>query len=119
MNMQNTDSGLPSRIKQQILEAWQTGHGGSPDQVHLLQGEDGMALIIPKALYQAEMDLVKRESSGGGGRVLNQYLRTLLHTVATDFSPMIEEIRQQKVAEVIPLIDLRAGWAIAFYRFKK
>lgn len=119
MNTQNTETNLPSRIKQQILKAWEAGHGGTPDQVHLLQGEDGMALIIPKALYQAEIDLVKRESSGGGGRVLNQYLRTLLHTVATDFSPMIEEISQQKVAEIVPLIDLRAGWAIAFYRFKK
>lgn len=119
MNMQESEKNLPSRIKQQILEAWEAGHGGTPDQVHLLQGDDGMALIIPKALYQAEIDLVKRESSGGGGRVLNQYLRTLLHTVATDFSPMIEEISQQKVEDVVPLIDLRAGWAIAFYRFRK
>lgn len=119
MNSQDTETNLPARIKQQILEAWETGHGGTPDQVHLLQGADGMALIIPKALYQAEVDLVKREPSGGGGRVLNQYLRTLLHTVATDFSPMIEEISQQKVEEVVPLIDLRAGWAIAFYRFRE
>ena len=119
MNSQNTDVSLTSRIKQQILEAWQNGHGGSADQVHLLEGEDGLALIIPKALYQPEMDLVKRESSGGSGRVLNQYLRTLLKTVATDFTPTIEEIGGQKVQEVVPLIDLRAGWAIAFYRFEK
>jgi hypothetical protein len=119
MNKQDTGTNLTARIKKQILEAWQTGHGGNPDKVHLLRGEDGMALIIPKALYQAETDLVKREPSGGGGRVLNQYLRTLLQTVAAEFSPMIEEISEQKVAEVIPLIDLRAGWAIAFYRFAK
>ena len=112
----NPETRLTGKITQDILTAWQEGHGGSAEQVHLFQGEEGFVLLIPKALYQAELEL--NRTSTGGGRVLNQYLRTLLHTVASDFIPMIEEIAGETISEVVPLIDLRAGWAIALYLFK-
>lgn len=115
--MKSTDKGtkVTDKIKQELLAAWKEGHGGSAEQVHLLQGDDGIVLLIPKAMYQAELDL--HRTATGGGRVLNQYLRTLLHTVASDFIPIIEEISGKKVDEIVPLIDMRAGWAMAFYRF--
>lgn len=116
MEKSNLEVERTQRIKQDILTAWQEGHGGSAENVHLYQGEEGLVLLIPKALYQAELEL--NRTSTGGGRVLNQYLRTLLHTVASDFIPMIEEIAGKTIGEVVPLIDLRAGWAIALYRFK-
>jgi hypothetical protein len=114
--MLSTDAeNTKEKIKQEILAAWKEGHGGSAEKVHLLQGEDGLVLLIPKALYQAELDL--HRTATGGGKVLNQYLRTLLHTVASDFIPMVEEITGNEVDNVVPLIDLRAGWALAFYQF--
>lgn len=116
MHMMNFEDALSDKIKQDILSAWHEGHGGSAEQALLFQGKEGVVLLIPKALYQAEMDLYS--NSAGGGRVLNQYLRTLLHTVASDFIPMLEENTQQTINEVIPLVDLRAGYAIAYYRFK-
>jgi hypothetical protein len=115
MEKSNLETERTQKIKQDILTAWQEGHGGSAEQVHLYQGEEGLVLLIPKALYQAELEL--NRTSTGGGRVLNQYLRTLLHTVASDFIPMMEEIAGKSIREVVPLIDLRAGWAIALYRF--
>lgn len=116
MQETNFEDALSDKIRHDIVSAWQEGHGGSADQAHLFQGEEGLVLLIPKALYQAELDLYS--NSAGGGRVLNQYLRTLLHTVASDFIPMLEKNTKQTIEEVIPLIDLRAGWAIAFYRFE-
>lgn len=114
--MLSTDAeNTKEKIKQEILAAWKEGHGGSAEKVHLLQGEDGLVLLIPKALYQAELDL--HRTATGGGKVLNQYLRTLLHTVASDFIPMVEEITGNEVDNLVPLIDLRAGWALAFYQF--
>ena len=115
--MMSTDveTSVTEKIKKEILAAWKEGHGGSAEKVHLLQGDDGLILMIPKALYQAELDL--HRTATGGGKVLNQYLRTLLHTVASEFIPMVEEISGNKVGNVVPLIDLRAGWALAFYQF--
>lgn len=117
MALKNIEATLSEKIKTHILAAWQEGHGGSADQVHLLQGEDGLALLMPKALYQAEIDLFRNTT--GGTRVVNQYLRTLLDTISSEHVPLIEEFTQQTVEEIVPLIDLRAGWIIAFYRFKK
>jgi hypothetical protein len=111
----NIENSVSDKVKQDILAAWKEGHGGSAERVHLLQGEEGLVLLIPKALYQAELDL--HRTATGGGKVLNQYLRTLLHTVASEFIPMVEEITEQKIDDIVPLIDLRAGWALAFYRF--
>lgn len=116
MERSKMGTAVSEKIKHDILAAWHEGHGGSAEQVHLFQGEEGLVLLIPKALYQAELDL--HRTSTGGGRVLNQYLRTLLHTVASDFFPMVEEITERKIDDVVPLIDLRAGYAIAFYRFQ-
>jgi hypothetical protein len=111
----NLENSVSDKVKQDILTAWKEGHGGSAESVHLFQGDEGLVLLIPKALYQAELDL--HRTATGGGKVLNQYLRTLLHTVASEFIPMVEEITGQKIDDVVPLIDLRAGWALAFYRF--
>ena len=112
----NFEDAISKKIKQDIVSAWQEGHGGTADNAHLFYGDEGLVLLIPKALYQAEVDLYR--NSAGGGRVLNQYLRTLLHTVASEMIPMLEENTNQTIDEVIPLVDLRAGWAIAFYRFQ-
>jgi hypothetical protein len=111
----NIENSVSDKVKQDILAAWKEGHGGSAERVHLLHGEEGLVLLIPKALYQAELDL--HRTATGGGKVLNQYLRTLLHTVASEFIPMVEEITGHDIDDVVPLIDLRAGWALAFYRF--
>lgn len=104
------------RVKQSILTAWQEGHGGNANQVHLFDGQEGLVVMIPQALYQAELDL--HSNKAGGGKVLNQYLRTLLQTVASDFISMVEESTGRKITEILPLFDLRAGWAIIFYRYQ-
>ncbi|MEJ2759515.1 MAG: hypothetical protein P8046_13625 [Anaerolineales bacterium] len=116
MEQMNIEIDVVERIKQSILTAWQEGHGGSATQVHLFGGQEGLVLMIPKALYQAELDL--HSNKAGGGKVLNQYLRTLLQTVAEDFIPMVEETTNQQIGEIVPLFDLRAGWAIIFYRYQ-
>ena len=53
----NLENSVSDKVKQDILAAWKEGHGGSADRVHLLEGEEGLVLMIPKALYQAELDL--------------------------------------------------------------
>jgi hypothetical protein len=116
MNMTYFGNEISEKIKQNIVSAWQEGHGGTAEKAHLLHSNDGVVLLIPEALYQAEMTLSR--NSGTGGNVLDQYLRTLLHTVASDFVPMLEKNTNQTIDKVIPLVDLHAGWAIAFYRFK-
>jgi hypothetical protein len=114
MEMMNSESALSAKIMHEILKAWRDGHGGSAEEVHLFEGEKGLVVLIPQALYQAEMDLYS--NSTGGGRVLNKYLRTLLQTVASDFLPLAEEITGKPMDDVVPLIDLKAGWAMAFFR---
>jgi hypothetical protein len=114
--MTNTETTLSKKIMQGILKAWQEGHGGSAEEVHLFQGEEGLVILIPQAMYQAELDLYS--NSAGGGRVLNKYIRTLLHTVASDFVPLAEKITGKEMDDVIPLVDLKAGWAMAFYQIK-
>jgi hypothetical protein len=116
MEKKNVKENQSSKIMKEILRAWQEGHGGSAEEVHLFQGESGLVLLIPQALYQAELDLYSK--SANGGRVLNKYLRTLLHTVALDFIPLAEEITGKNMDDVIPLIDLKAGWAMAFFQNK-
>ena len=116
MHMTRSETALFARIKQEILKAWQEGHGGSAEEVHLFQGEDGLIVLVPQALYQAELDLYS--NSSGGGRVLNKYLRTLLYTVTSEFLPLAAEITGKPMDEVVPLIDLKAGWAIAYFRTK-
>ena len=116
MQTTNSQTALSSKIMQEILAAWKEGHGGSADKVHLFQGEEGLVILIPQALYQAELDLYS--NSTGGGRVLNKYIRALLHTVASDFMPLAEEIAGKEMEDVIPLIDLKAGFAMVFYQTK-
>ncbi|MBN2502149.1 MAG: hypothetical protein JXB38_15300 [Anaerolineales bacterium] len=117
MTIKSLETSLAERIKRHILTAWQDGHGGSAEQIHLLLGEEGLVLLIPKALYKAEVALTR--DSTNGIRVLDRYLRTLLSAVADEYVPLIEECTQQVVEDAIPLVDLRAGWITIFYRFKK
>ena len=70
--------------------------------------------MIPRALYQAELELYS--NSPGGGRVLNQYIRTILDIIVADFVPKVENIIGVEVKQVIPLIDMDAGWAMAFFK---
>jgi hypothetical protein len=117
MAQAKTEAALPERIKKQILTAWQEGHGGNAEQAHLLQGDEGLVLLIPKALYQAEIELT--HNSEGGSRVFNRYLRSLVDSVSSELLPLVETYTNQNIDEIIPLIDPRAGWIIAFYRFGK
>ena len=116
MDRIHLENGISEKIKQTIVSAWQEGHGGTAEKAHLLHSNDGVVLLIPEALYQAEMTLSR--NSGAGENVLDQYLRTLLHAVASEFVPMLEKNTNRTIDKVIPLVDLQAGWAIAFYRFK-
>lgn len=113
--IRNEQSSLESeRITEIILNAWQEGHGGSADRAHVFQGDEGIVLLIPKALYQAELNLLRSYSSGT--QVLNRYLRSLLESVAAEVSLKIEDSTERVITETIPLVDLHAGWAIIFYR---
>jgi hypothetical protein len=116
MEMANSERPLADKIKQEILTAWHEGHGGAAEKVHLFQGEKGLVILIPQALYQAELELYSNSASGG--QVLNKYIRTLLHTVASEYLPLAEEITGKAMDDVVPLIDLKAGWAIIFFRAK-
>jgi hypothetical protein len=107
---------MAERIKDHLLQAWQAGHGGQADKAHLLQSEEGLALMIPKGLLQAEIDLSRQ--AGAGTRVIHNYVRELLHLVSIDLIELVEEFSQRRVDDVVPLVDLRAGWVIAFFRFK-
>jgi hypothetical protein len=111
------DKTLTEKLSEIFLEAWQTGHGGSPEEVHLVAGVDSLALIIPKAMYEAEIVLFKNTTTNT--RILDQYLRSLLEAIADDLRPMVEEYTGRKIKRIVPLIDLKAGWITAFYRFKE
>lgn len=102
-------------LSQRVREAWQVGHGGNPEEVHILIGENSIALAIPKAMVQAETVLFNNTTNT---RVLDQYLRSVLEMIAEDLSSTIEDYSGREVKQVIPLIDLKAGWITAFYRFK-
>lgn len=116
MSLTTLEANLKEKIKHHLLHSWQTGHGGEADKVHLLLGDEGLALMIPKALYKAEITLT--HSTNGSTLILNQYLRTLLDTISMELMEMVEEYTQKSIAEIIPLVDLRAGWMIAFFRFE-
>ena len=105
-------------IKRFLLDAWQTGHGGDPEHIHFLQGENLISLMIPRAFYQAEKKLFNSANATSSTRILNQYIRTLLETVADEAVPLIEKYSRRRVANVIPLIDLEAGWITALFNLE-
>lgn len=114
--IENTDhTNFSKKLSQRFLEAWQAGHGGNPDEVHILMGDNSIALAIPRAMVQAEKVLFNNTTNT---RVLDQYLRSVLEMIAEDMSSTIEDYSGREVMQVIPLIDLKAGWITAFYRFK-
>jgi Flp pilus assembly CpaF family ATPase len=115
MTAQTVQTSMAERIKNDLLQAWQVGHGGGAEKAHLLQGEDGLALMIPKGLLQAEIELSRK--AGAGTRVIHNYVRELLHLVSSELIDLVEEFAQRRIDEVVPLVDLRAGWVIAFFRF--
>jgi hypothetical protein len=115
-NMEQQSTRKHEHLTDAILSAWQEGHGGSAEKAHIFRGEDGIVLMIPKALYEAELNLLRYYSNGA--KLLDRYLRSLLETVADDIAVEIQESTQQKLGEAIPLVDLTAGWAIIFYTFK-
>jgi hypothetical protein len=108
----------PDEIKRYLLDAWQTGHGGDPEHIHFLQGENLISLMIPRAFYQAEKKLFNSANATSSTRILNQYIRTLLETVADEAVPLIEKYSSRRVTNVIPLIDLEAGWITALYKLE-
>ena len=103
-------------LAEAILNAWQEGHGGNAEKAHIFHGQDGIVLMIPKALYEAELNLLRYYSNGA--KLLDRYLRSLLETVADDIAIEIQNTTENNIGNAIPLVDLNAGWAIIFYRFK-
>jgi len=101
-------------LSQRFLDAWQAGHGGNPDEVHILRGDNSIALAIPRAMVQAEKVLFNNTTNT---RMLDQYLRSVLEMIADDLSSTIEDYYGREIMQVIPLIDLKAGWIAAFYQF--
>jgi len=116
MNTRTIDGQAEDQLKERFLEAWQTGHGGSAERVHLLTAQDSLAVIIPKAMYQAEITLFKNTSHSA--KVLDQYLRSLLVTISDELQPEIEEFTGREISNMVPLIDLKAGYITALYRFR-
>jgi uncharacterized protein YbcI len=106
---------LSDELRNRVRDAWQTGHGGSPEDVHILVSDSSIALILPKAMVQAEIVLLNNTSST---RILDQYVRSMLEMIAEDLSPLIEDYSGREIKEIVPLIDLKAGWMTAFYKFK-
>ena len=115
MTLNENATRFSKELSQLFLEAWQTGHGGNPDEVHILLGDNSIALAIPRAMVQAETVLFNNTTNT---RVLDQYLRSVLEMIAENLSPTIEDYFGREVMQIIPLIDLKAGWITAFYRFK-
>lgn len=116
MNLKTIDLQVADKLKERFLEAWQTGHGGSAEEVHLLTAQDSLAVIIPKAMYQAEIVLFQNTTNSS--KVLDHYLRSLLETISNDLEPEIEKHTGREIKEMVPLVDLKAGYITALYRFK-
>ena len=114
MTINPTHKSFSELLSQRFQDAWQKGHGGNPDEAHILIGDKSIALILPGAMVKAETALFNKSSNT---RVLDQYLRSVLEMVAEDLSSLIEDYFGREVKQVIPLIDLKAGWITAFYRF--
>lgn len=115
MTVYSAHSSSSKELSQRFLEAWQAGHGGNPEQVHILRGDNSIALAMPRALVQAETVLFNNTTNT---RMLDQYLRSVLEMIAEDLSSAIEDYCGREVMQVIPLIDLKAGWITVLYRFK-
>ena len=114
MKINTTHESFSKMLSQRFLEAWQTDHGGNPDEAHILISEKSIALTIPGAMVKAETALFNRSSNT---RMLDQYLRSVLEMVAEDLRSLIEDYFGREIKQITPLIDLKAGWITAFYRF--
>jgi hypothetical protein len=116
MKTNTTHENFTKVLSQRFLEAWQTGHGGNPGEAHILIGEKSVALTIPGAMVKAETALFNKSSNT---RMLDQYLRSVLEMVAEDLRSLIEDHFDREIKQITPLIDLKAGWITAFYRFSE
>lgn len=116
MTLKTNNDNLEIQLKQRILSAWKSGHGGSPDTVHLLSGKESLAVIIPKALYQAEIELFK--NTAGSSKILDQYLRSLLDTISDGLEGDIEQLTGRQIRQFTPIVDLKSGYITALYSFK-
>jgi len=115
MALDNQEQVLLEKIKMKILADWRESHGGEAEKAILLDGEDGVALMITDAFYQAEIELSHNPVSSTA--ILSEYLHTLLESVSEELLPAIEEFCGRRIREIVPLIDVRAGWVIAFFSF--
>lgn len=115
MNVKTIKNQREHKLRERVLEAWKTGHGGTAEQVHLLTDQNNLALIIPKAMYKAEIVLFK--NSTHSTQILDQYLRSLLETISDELQSEIEGYMGKEIKEMVPLIDLKAGYITAFYHF--
>ncbi len=116
MLLKTANSAKLQKLSQTILSAWQSGHGGSADTAHLLTGKDSLAVIIPRALYQAEIELFK--NTAGSAKILDQYLRSLVDAIADDLQEEIEAIAGRLISEIVPIVDLKGGYITALFRFE-
>jgi hypothetical protein len=116
MTQKTNKDNVEITLKQRILSAWKSGHGGSPDTVHLLTGKESLAVIIPKALYQAEIELFK--NAPGSSKILDQYLRSLLDTISDDLQGDIEGITGRRIRQITPIVDLKSGYITALFSFR-
>jgi uncharacterized protein YbcI len=114
MKTDTTHENFSKVLSQRFLEAWQIGHGGNPDEAHILIGDKSIALTIPGAMVKAEIALFNKSSNT---RMLDQYLRSVLEMVAEGQRSLIEDYFGREIKQVTPLIDLKAGWITVFYRF--
>jgi hypothetical protein len=115
MKTKTMDKALKNDLRERVVNAWQVGNGGKKDQVYILDSDNGLAVIISKALYQAEIVLFR--NTPNSNRALDQYLRSLLESIADELLPFVEEYSGQSVDVIMPLIDVKAGWMTIFYKF--
>ena len=102
-------------LQQTFASGWEVDHGINAGTSQVLFGEDCMAVIIPQALNQAEIELFR---SSGDHRVFENYIENLVGIIFSEQKAYIEERLKTKVIDILPLIDQRMGWITAFYQFE-
>ena len=102
-------------LKDRVIQAWLDGQVGSADEVLVLSGENSLAVIIPKTMYQAE--IVHFKNTTNSTNILDQYLRSLLEIISDELQEDIEGYAGQEIKDMVPLIDLKAGYITTLYLF--
>lgn len=65
------DKKVMDDIREFFSNAWNVNHEGESGKSHIRLGKRNLAIMIPRAPYQAELDLIKRS---GSTRALSRYL---------------------------------------------